>query len=313
MISQNNMKNTTNSYGFSKEYLKEYINYSNYLVGLDLAPETIDWRLKHIRGFLKKLEEDNIKFSKLQAIHVYDYMNSIYSLSPKTKENRAICIRLFLNFLYQEKKIKIDGNKVLDKIHCPKGSTVVSTYTNEELRRIMDEVDTSTNFGKRDYAILLLFIHYGLRLKDVQYLALKNINWLDNKIIIVQHKDNEINEFPLTREIRYALLDYLKNARNESKSENIFLSKNGTLLSSGAIYNIANKYFKKANISTIHKHSGPHAFRHSLATSLLEEKNGIRVISSILGHDNLETTKVYAKVQMNELKKMSLEVPTWKI
>lgn len=312
MISQINMKNVTSNYSFSGQYLKEYINYAKYLDTLDIKLETKDWRLKHIRGFIKKLEKENILFSELKAIHVYDYMDSIFENSPKTRENRAICIRLFLNYLYEQNKIKIDGQKILDKIKCPKNFNVVSTYTNEEIKRILKAVDTKEKFGKRDYAILLLFINYGMRLKDVKYLALKNINWIDNKIIITQHKDNEINEFPLIEEVRYALLDYLKNERINNSLNEIFLNEEGNIISSSGYYNIVNKYFKRANISVTNKKHGTHSFRHSLATSLLEDKVGIRDISSILGHNNPEVTKAYAKIQINELKKMSLEVPAWK-
>lgn len=313
MISQNNKKSVTSFYSFSEPYLKEYQNYSNYLDTLDLSEESKEWRLKHIRGFLDDLNQKEIGFLNLKPDHIYNYMEAISSLSSKTRENRAICIRLFLDYLYNNKKIKISGRKILDTIRCPKGANVISIYTNEEINSIIKEIDINTSLGKRDYALLLLFVNYGLRLKDVRYLTLENIHWLDEKIIVTQHKDNEVNEFPLTKEVRYALLDYLKNARPESTLKNIFLTREGKVISSGGIYNIVNKYFQKANIVTTHKHHGSHAFRHSLATSLLKEKNGIKEISSILGHNNLENTKIYAKVQFEELKKMSLEVPLWKI
>ena len=99
MISQNNTKNNC--------FSKEYFIYLEYLKTLNIKEESIDWRLKHIRGFDIYLKNNNITFHKLSRLDVYNYFDSISNLSLRTRENRAICIRLFLNFLYEIKKVKI--------------------------------------------------------------------------------------------------------------------------------------------------------------------------------------------------------------
>ena len=85
MISQNNRE--------TKSFSKEYLKYSDYLKTLDIAEETVDWRLKHIRGFVNYLKEKNILIKNITPLDVYDYMSSIEKLKPRTKENRARCIR----------------------------------------------------------------------------------------------------------------------------------------------------------------------------------------------------------------------------
>ena len=303
MISQNNRK--------TKSFSKEYLEYSNYLKTLDIVEDSRDWRLKHIRGFVNYLKEKNILIEDLTAIDVYDYMTSMDKLKPRTKENRARCIRLFLNFLFDTSKIKISGEQVFPKIINTRYSTTPSNYTNEELIKVINSVNRDIKLGKRDYAVLLIFITYGIRLKDLINLTFENINWNDKKIIIRQQKDNEINEFPLTEEIRYAIIDYLKSERPKSDLSYIFLTVKGTKLSSGGCYDIIDKYFKKSGIEIGNRHHGPHSLRHSLAKSLLDDGNGIKAISEILGHNQIETTLVYERINFKELKKLSLEVPAW--
>ena len=304
MISQNNKNNKC----FSKEYWK----YSKYLMTMDIVEETRDWRLKHIRGFDNYMRDHGISTKNLSAINIYNYMESIKNLKPRTRENRDICIRKYIDYLYENHKTKISGKQVLPKIVHNSYSTTPSHYDDEEVINIIKSVDKDDNLSKRDYAILLIFISYGIRLKDLINLSYENIKWNDNKIIIRQKKDNEINEFPLTEEIRYAILDYLKNERFKIKLPYIFLTNAGRKISPGACYNIVNKYFKKANIKIGTKHHGPHSLRHSLATSLLDDGNGITDISGVLGHNQIETTMIYTRINFKELKKISLEVPTWK-
>lgn len=304
MISQNKL----NFYNFSNEYLE----YSKYLDTLNMKKDSKDWRLKHIKGFDSYLSNNKITYSNLDPTIIYDYMDSISKLSPRTKENRAVCIRLFFNFLYSKQKIKFSGKQVFPKIISTKGSTLPSYYTNEEIKLLFQSLDSSLKTYKRDLTILLIFINYGLRLKDIKNLKFSNINWNENKIQIVQNKDNEINTFVMSENVRYALLDYIKNERIESGSEFIFLTIDGKQISDGGFYNIIARAFKRANINTTWRHHGPHSLRHSLAISLLNQNVGINEIKNILAHDNIETTLVYLKANIKELKKFALEVPLWK-
>ena len=304
MISQNKLKFSN----FSNEYLK----YSKYLDTLNIKKETKEWRLKHIKGFDSYLYNNKLLYSNLEPQHVYDYMNTISNLALRTKENRAICIRMFLNFLFKKKIIKFSGQQVFPTITSTKQSTLPSYYTDNEISLLLQSLNPKLKTYKRDLAILLIFTSYGLRLKDIKNLKFNNINWNENKIQIVQNKDDEINTFIMSEDIRYALLDYIKNERIKSDTEIIFLTIDGKQISDGGFYNIIDRTFKKANIDISWRHHGPHSLRHSLAISLLNQNVGINEIANILAHDNVETTFIYLKANFNELKKFALEVPSWK-
>ena len=98
-----------------------------------------------------------------------------------------------------------------------------SYYTIDEINQILKQVDRNTKKGKRDFAILLLAIVYGLRNSDIVHLKKENILWNENKIELVQYKTKRLLELPLTENVKYSLLDYLKNARPKINTPYIFL------------------------------------------------------------------------------------------
>lgn len=307
-MSQNNFY-VTKQYSYSKKIYTIYNNYKLYLSKLNLSVDTLDWRLKHIRGFLKELDKNNIKLEQLTAEDVYDYIMSIQNLSAKTREHRAVCIRLFLNYLKECNLIAFDGNKLFPKIKTIKESVIPSYYTNDEISKIISSVESDNS--KLDLCILLIFAKLGFRTRDVKDMKFENINWQTNEIQIIQSKTNWINILPIDEELKYAILDYLKNERPNFESEYIFINENGERYNDHKYYNIVSRCIKKSGLDTSGKRKGPHSLRHSLAKSVMDDNNGINVVSNLLGHTSIKSTKVYLKLNYKELKKISLEVPQW--
>lgn len=312
MILQNSKDSRVRKYIFSNSLLEVYNDYSKSLDELDITEATKEWRLKHIRGFLHTLEHQGIKFKQLKKEDVYDYLNSITHLKARTKEHRAVCIRLFLDWLYENGIIDFQGSMILRNIKCNKNEQLITYYDDNEITTMINAVDTEKKNGKRDLAIMLLFSYLGIRSKDVIDLKYQDIKWNENRITFVHSKNNEINSFFMPEQLRYALIDYLKNERPESNLENIFIDDDGNKLDDHKIYRTVNKYFDLAKINTENKKHGSHSLRHSLATSLLNQNKSIYEISNILGHKNINDTIVYLRVDLKLLRKISLEVPEWK-
>ena len=141
-------------------------------------------------------------------------------------------------------------------------------------------------------------------------LKFENILWEDNAIRLIQHKTNKELELPLLPEIGNAIIEYLRYGRPKSQSSYIFLLARSpyTHINQPIISQIAKKYFLKANLNIKNKHHGAHALRHSLATLLLEEQVKLPVISEVLGHENTESTSYYLRIDIQSLKKCSLDV-----
>ena len=165
--------------------------------------------------------------------------------------------------------------------------------------------------GKRDLAIILLASVLGMRSGDICRLKLKDLHWERGTIEFTQYKTKAFLQLPLLEHVRYALIDYLKNARPSCPCPNVFVGiRNGyEPLSNTCIHIFVSKYFEKAGIDISKRKHGPHALRHSLASNLMHNNTPMHVIKDILGHANLNTTRIYLNIDLDTLKRIALEVP----
>lgn len=121
-------------------------------------------------------------------------------------------------------------------------------------------------------------------------------------------------EFPLLASVGNAIIDYLKYGRPDSEAGEIIVAAKGCSkglpLASPTIHSIVSRYMREANIPHWkEKKHGPHSLRHSLATNLLKKNVSMPVISTVLGHQHTETTKIYLKVDIDSLARCTLPIP----
>lgn len=186
---------------------------------------------------------------------------------------------------------------------------IPSTFTREEIESIIKSTDTNNPIGKRNYAILLLASRLGMRSSDIMGLSFSNIDWANKKITFLQEKTKKRLTLPLFDDVGWAIIDYLKNGRPITQDTHIFVSHKEPYTKLAGLSNIIANQMRKANIKTPHdKRVGMHAFRHSLATQMLEENVPIPIISQTLGHSDITSTEVYLRVSITQLSKCGLEV-----
>jgi len=304
----NYLKRHTRIYISIDKFYDIYKDYEEYLNTRNIELITKKCKLIKTKLFLNSLTEiDDI--SELKKIHCYDFINNLdYSL--RYKEELTYEVRRIVNWLYNNKKIDFDGCSLFPRIVCQSRSNIISYYENAEIEELLNNVDITTSTGKRDYLILSILVYLGLRISDVINLKLSNINWNLNTINIIQQKTQNTLILPLIDEIKYPLLDYLKNARKNIDEDYVFITNNAPIgkYKSKSFWHIVTKYMDKANIDYTNKHHGTHSLRHSLASNLLNKNIPITTISSILGHSTVKTTQKYLTIDVNNLKKLSLEV-----
>lgn len=206
---------------------------------------------------------------------------------------------------------------ILKEPKISRASKLPSTYSVDEIKQMIKAVDRSSAKGKRDYLVLLLAAEYGWRSSDITAFSLDQIDWDKNKIIMVQSKTGGPVEFPLLASVGNAIIDYLQHGRPQSGGDVIIVNHENTYkgkkLKSPTIHSIVSKAMQTANIQNWkEKKHGPHSLRHSLATNMLKQNVPIPIISTVLGHQSTETTKIYLKVDINKLKLCSLPIPELK-
>lgn len=295
---------------------KVIISYYNYLKSIN-KDSTILIKLNSIYLFENYLILKNKNFKTMVKEDIYDHFNecSKLSWSLSYQDNNKLNIRLFLNWAYQNKLIKISGDMVLPKIIRHRKTNIRTYYTQEEVIKLLNSIDIRTNKGKEDYLIISIICYLGLRISDVINLKLSNINFEENTISIVQYKTGNKLILPLIDKVKYPLLDYLKNIRpQDSDIDYIFITNIKPYRQKIELKNhsyIVEKYLDKARIDINGRKRGFHALRHSFSTSLLSEDTSLYSISTILGHEDIKTTMGYLDIDVSKLKELALEVPSY--
>ena len=223
----------------------------------------------------------------------FSYDQAINGLSPSTIARRIATIKNFYLFLEGE---GISKNLVDGEIELPKKEkNLPSVLTEDEINKLLNNPDLSTEKGIRDHAILEIMYSCGLRVSEAVNLTLKQINEQE-RLVSVIGKGKKERIIPIRETALKALKQYINEIRNKHlviDKNYVFLDKKGKQISRQALYNIVVKNAKEAGIE---KPIHPHTLRHSFATHLLDNGADLRVVQELLGHTNIGTTQIYTHI-----------------
>lgn len=250
---------------------------------------------------------------KLTPEMVADYISSLNDrYSAQGKASLLYTLRNFFSYDEFSGRLSFDPLPFLAGIHSRKHERLPSFYTEDEVRRVLDAVDRNTPWGKTAYLMMLLACVYGLRSSDIKTLNLDNINWKSRTMTIAQYKTHREISLPITDEVLFALLDYMKNVRPRVDNPTVFIRIRKPHIPYAMNDHFGDKiapYFKIAGVATSGKHHGLHSLRHSLATNLLGLGTPVNEIAVILGHTSVSSTKAYVWSDIEHLRIAALEVP----
>jgi integrase len=244
--------------------------------------------------------------------HVSGFIASQVGFQPKTMSGKVSCLRGLFQFLYIEGYISNPAAEALPKVQSAHRVSVPTVWKPEELQKAKESIDLGNPIGRRDYAIIKLASSTGIRGGDMINLKLADIDWEKKEISIIQGKTSTPLILPLMEDTGWALIDYIKNARPKSQYNNVFLSHLSPFepfRSPSAFYTLLTKYLVKAGVKPGGKtKAGIHSLRHTLASELLQNNVEINTIADILGHTDPESTRNYLKVNIEALRRCTLEV-----
>lgn len=293
------------------QIIDKYLNYC--AVTRELSATTLSERKRAIFRFDSYLHGKNKSGIDITAELIEDFLAQYC-----TKHTRRIYKSIFrelYRYLFDNGILDKDySSLILKEPKVAQGSKLPTTYTEEEIKSMIHAIDRSSAKGKRDYLVLLLAAEYGWRASDITSFSLEQINWDKNKISIIQYKTQISVEFPLLASVGNAIIDYLKYGRPPGGDNVIIVNHannhKGRKLTSPAIHSLVAHAMKTANIKNwkIKKH-GPHSLRHSLASNMLKHNVPISIIKNVLGHQSIETTKIYVNVDVEKLRLCSLPIP----
>lgn len=290
--------------------LNEYVN---NLKNEGKAAGTIQTYEIVSRQFLEYLELKNIKdIVDVQLITISLFIPSISKqYQPTSMRTVLSALRSFLRFAEKKDLINCSLSQAIPSSFGRK-TLIIPTITPKEEQKLLSSVDRNTPSGKRNIAMLLLALRTGLRSIDISNLKLSDIHWKTNTIEIVQEKTGTPLVLPLLTDVGNAIADYILNGRPHSQLPQIFLQTHAPyhkLSGHSGCYSASRKMMKDAGIRQgTDECKGFHCLRHSLAARLLSEETPLPIISSILGHRNKDSTKVYLSTDLEHLRACALSL-----
>lgn len=221
-------------------------------------------------------------------------------------------IRNFIKYAYEQKFLNVDYARKIPRVKLIDQPKLPSTYTKQEIEKLIKSVERSSASGKRNYAIILIATRIGLRASDIARLKFDNLRWDTSTIEITQVKTGKELVLPILPDVGNAIIDYLKYARPESGESYVFLTERppyGSFSTSNVVTHIVQRAFRKAGIDIKDRKFGPHSLRHSLGFRMLEQNTILPVISEVFGHQSTESTRYYLRIDLESMKQCMLNVP----
>ncbi len=300
------------SYLFDGEIGNVILGYLSYRKSHGMSDDALNNNKLYLHRFMDFLNSNRVlSLSALDKQYILQFINGLGYYSKSTIHCMLSALRGFLKYLFENRYLDCNLTYLVPKSSYKKEAHLPTTYTKDEVSRLLNTVDRSNPKGKRDIAMMLLAARLGLRASDICGLKFENIHWETNTIHLTQRKTKEKIELPLLVEVGNVIIDYLKFGRPASELPYIFLRAGQPYdkLEEPTLHSIVSYYLRQAGIDNIDKKKhGPHALRHSLAGILLEKKTPLPVISEVLGHTNTESTKAYLSIDLDSLRQCSLEV-----
>jgi len=275
------MPKTAENYEF---YLNRFIEFSGDIKVADITGEI----LRKYRLWLNRLKNERGE-----------------TLATITQSYHLIALRGFLKYLSKRDILSMSP----DKIELPKTARKQVTFLHyDEVQRLIDGVDTNTESGLRDRAIIELLFSSGLRVSELVNLNRDHINTKrrefmvrgkgqkDRPVFISQAAADWVEQYLAMRQDTLAPL-FISYSRNVEANT----SGNFRRLTARSIQRAINKYARLAGIT---KHVSPHTMRHSFATDLLMNGADLRSVQTMLGHSDISTTQIYTHVTDAHLKEV---------
>jgi len=265
---------------------------------------TIKSKKQFIRSFLRTCISNGC--SDIQSLNP-SYVTRA-CLATENKDGLAV-VRAFLKHLSIRGTIESDFSTLIPRYRRP--IKLPAAYSEAEILRFEEAIDRNSDVGKRDYAMLLLATRLGMRSGDIVKLTLGELDFMHNKIGLIQQKNGEILSLPMLPDIREALTDYISNARPKAASNTVFLRHKAPYqgITTSVLRFVTSKYFGLAGIDIAGKKHGPHTFRSSLASSMVNDDVPYEAVRAILGHTDPDAVKHYANLDLEKLRECAVEVP----
>jgi site-specific recombinase XerD len=294
-----------------KELVSEYGKHLQQARGV--SESTRHQYIHYVQRFLSETFTDVIpdKLRHLQPGELIQYVikQREHHNVPVLK-SMLTALRSFLRFLQMKGLCGARLVNAVPSLPAWKLSRIPNYLTKEQLRKFLASFDRKTPTGRRDYAIALCLARLGLRRKEVAHLTLDDIDWRSGILRITTSKSRRFSSLPLPENVGKAIVSYLRSGRPPTEERRVFVCHRhrvGAPLQSAAIGTAIRRGFKRTRMKA--PSGGPHILRHTVATHMVQQGVSIKEVADFLRHRSLDTTAIYAKVNLPMLLEVALAWP----
>jgi integrase/recombinase XerD len=288
------------------EFLQRFVDFLAEERGLCVA--SIALRRRTAKQFAHHcFGADAVDWPRIGAGQILSFIQKAVRCARTADSARNIttAVRSLLKYLHFSDLIAKDLSGVVPAVAGWSMATIPKGLSRDQVNRILESCNRNTPVGRRDYAILLLLARLGLRAGEVAQLELNDIDWKLGLISVVG-KSGRPSQLPLPYDVGKAIAAYLRCDRPPTSCRRIFLRipapHVGLNLSEG-VGPIAKRAIERAGVKSFGK--GAHQFRHGLATEMLRSGASLAEIGEVLRHQDLRSTSIYAKVDVNALRMLA--------
>ncbi|HEY92865.1 MAG TPA: tyrosine-type recombinase/integrase [Dehalococcoidia bacterium] len=276
-----------------KWYTANLKRFAQFLSNNQLPEAVTEITKEEARQFISHLQTEVTRWEDHSNIHD-DKRLSAYSV-----HGYARTIKAFWSWLLAEGYITRNPMTSLKPPKTPR--KVISTFSLEQIQKILNAIDKKSSHGFRNFTMILLLLDTGIRLSELINLQMNDIDFLQS-FIIVKGKGNKERVVPFGSQVRRTLRRYIMHFRPEPDSprtNELFLTEDGLPLKSRAVQSMLLRLSKKAKMSGVRLN--PHRFRHTFAKQYLVQGGDIFSLQKILGHSSLEVVRMYVNLITSDI------------
>jgi len=277
--------------------LNDYLDYIKY--ERKLSNETIKNYKYDLDKFVVFLKDKNINsFKEVKTKDIEDYLIDLKDFSSKTVSRNITSINNLFIFLIKEGKSKTNPCEFIDRPKLEKN--LPDTLSIEEVEILLD-IPLKNNYDYRNKAMLEILYGCGLRISELINLTTRDVDF-ENAVIRCIGKGSKERIVPINDFVIYYLKEYLEVRPffiKKDKNDYLFLNNHGKKLTRQGFLKNLQKILKEKQIT---KNITPHTLRHSFATHLLSGGADLRSIQVLLGHSDINTTKIYTHISHEKIK-----------
>lgn len=291
-------------------FADELPGFFDYLVAeRGLRPASVAGYRHHLdrfEAYLRRIGVVSIRELSPAVLSGFVVDRAVTGLARSTVRDSAGVLHVFLRYAHREGVLPSDLSAAVGWPQVYRLSDIPRSIGWDDVNRVLAGVDRRTEAGRRDYAILLLLVTYGLRGREVAALTLDDIDWKRDRLAVPERKAGHSTAFPLSAVVGEALLDYLRNGRPATTDRHVFFRAVAPRepIGAAAVSSRARHYLLKAGVDV--PRPGSHTLRHSAVQRLVDADFPLKTIGDFVGHRSARSTEVYAKVAVEALREVAL-------